>query len=261
VNARFRDWDEGTLDLAIERFTVGLDGDAEALLARRADPGELDELERAVAAVHLGLLADLEAPPASFVERLERQGREVVGRPDRTARPERGRERRRDLRAWTRTVAGAGWLVAAGLLLFFLLRGEGVEAPPARRAALIADASDLVRADWTVTDDPGAAGAGGDVVWSTARQEGYMRFEGLAPNDPARNQYQLWIFDPTRADWEARPVDGGVFDVPGGGEVVVPIDPKLAVGETALFAVTLEVPGGVVVSDRERLVLTASPSG
>ena len=86
-----------------------------------------------------------------------------------------------------------------------------------------------------------------------------MRFRGLAPNDPTERQYQLWIFDPSRSDWEAEPVDGGVFDVGAGGEVVVPIDAKLAVAETALFAVTLEVPGGVVVSDRERLVLTASP--
>ena len=85
-----------------------------------------------------------------------------------------------------------------------------------------------------------------------------MRFESLAPNDPETSQYQLWIFDPTRADWEARPVDGGVFDVPSSGEVCVPIDAKLAVRETALFAVTLEVPGGVVVSRRERLVLTAA---
>jgi anti-sigma-K factor RskA len=96
------------------------------------------------------------------------------------------------------------------------------------------------------------------VVWSSSQQEGYMRFENLAPNDPAKNQYQLWIFDPTRADWEAKPVDGGVFDVAPDGTSVVPIDPKLDVRETALFAVTLEVPGGVVVSEREHLVLTAA---
>ena len=86
-----------------------------------------------------------------------------------------------------------------------------------------------------------------------------MRFRGLAPNDSSESQYQLWIFDPTRADWEAKPVDGGVFDVPDTGEVVVPIDAKLAVAETALFAITIEVPGGVVVSERECPVLTASP--
>ncbi len=85
-----------------------------------------------------------------------------------------------------------------------------------------------------------------------------MVFTGLKPNDPKRQQFQLWIFDPTRADWEAKPVDGGVFDVSSDGEVVVPIDAKLNVRETALFAVTLEVPGGVVVSERERLVLTAA---
>ena len=85
-----------------------------------------------------------------------------------------------------------------------------------------------------------------------------MSFEDLAANDPAQNQYQLWIFDPTRADWEQKPVDGGVFDVAPDGTSIVRIDPKLPVRETALFAVTLEVPGGVVVSKRERLVLTAA---
>ncbi|MEL6545551.1 MAG: hypothetical protein AAFQ82_13050, partial [Myxococcota bacterium] len=57
---------------------------------------------------------------------------------------------------------------------------------------------------------------------------------------------------------EAHPVDGGVFDSDG-GEVLVPIDPRVPVGEATLFAITLEKPGGVVVSTRERLVLVAQP--
>lgn len=86
-----------------------------------------------------------------------------------------------------------------------------------------------------------------------------MRFEGLAHNDPSQFQYQLWIFDDSRDD--AHPVDGGVFDVPSSGEVLVPISAKLKVGKAKLFAVTVERPGGVVVSKRERIVLTASPPG
>lgn len=86
-----------------------------------------------------------------------------------------------------------------------------------------------------------------------------MIFRDLPHNDPRVNQYQLWIFDATRAEWEAKPVDGGVFDVVEGREVVVPIDAKLDVREPKLFAVTLEAPGGVVVSKREHLLATASP--
>jgi anti-sigma-K factor RskA len=85
-----------------------------------------------------------------------------------------------------------------------------------------------------------------------------MRFVGLAPNDPAKTQYQLWIFDRTRD--QAFPVDGGVFDVTASGEVIVPITAKLHVDDATLFAVTVERPGGVVVSRREHIVVTAARS-
>jgi hypothetical protein len=52
-----------------------------------------------------------------------------------------------------------------------------------------------------------------------------------------------------------RPIDGGVFDVPAGGEALIPVDPKLPVGEGVIFAVTKERPGGVVVSDRDIVFL------
>jgi len=83
-----------------------------------------------------------------------------------------------------------------------------------------------------------------------------MRFKGLAKNDPSRAQYQLWIFDKTRD--EKYPVDGGVFDVDSDtGDVVVPSRATLPVNAPVLFAVTLERPGGVVVSKREHIVVTA----
>lgn len=98
----------------------------------------------------------------------------------------------------------------------------------------------------------------GEVVWSDIRQEGYLRLKGLPINDPSRSQYQLWIFDPKR---DARfPVDGGVFDMTTGpnGETTVPIRARLQVDHATLFAVTEEVPGGVVVSDRSRLLAVAA---
>ena len=88
-----------------------------------------------------------------------------------------------------------------------------------------------------------------------------MRFRGLAANDPSKAQYQLWIFDAERP--EAYPVDGGVFDVPesAGGDVVVRIEPRLPISQATAFAITVEQPGGVVVSSRERLPLLAALPG
>lgn len=126
-----------------------------------------------------------------------------------------------------------------------------------RRDALVANAADLVTIPWTATEDPAAAaGVTGDVVWSDARNEGYMRIAGLAPNDAAVEQYQLWVFDADRDD--RYPVDGGVFDIPASApEVIIPITTKVRVAEATLFAVTVEQPGGVVVSSRERLPILA----
>lgn len=137
-----------------------------------------------------------------------------------------------------------------------------VPVPPSaarERQALVDTSKDVVVIPFKATDDPAAKGASGDVVFSPSEQRGYMRFVGLAPNDPKLTQYQLWIFDEERD--EKYPVDGGVFDIGEGGEVVVPITPRVRVGKAKLFAVTVEKPGGVVVSKRERIVTTAAVAG
>ena len=86
-----------------------------------------------------------------------------------------------------------------------------------------------------------------------------MRFAGLAKNDQAKSQYQLWIFD---ANQDARyPIDGGVFDVDTEtGDVIVPIQAKIRVMDPTMFAITVEKPGGVVVYDRQQLLLIAKPT-
>jgi hypothetical protein len=127
--------------------------------------------------------------------------------------------------------------------------------PREARAALLASATDVKTISWAATQDAAARGASGDVVWSESRQLGFMRIRGLLPNDPALAQYQLWIFDGQRDP--AHPVDGGVFDLRG-EDVVIPIHAAIRVFEPKLFAVIVEKPGGVVVSKRERIVLTAS---
>ncbi len=123
------------------------------------------------------------------------------------------------------------------------------------RASLISTAKDLIQVKWADGPTP-IPGAEGDVVWSPSQQAGFMRFRGLTVNVPTVQQYQLWIFDKNQS--EKTPVDGGVFDIPSDQEVIIPITAKLRVQDAYLFAITIEKPGGVVVSSREKLPLLAS---
>jgi hypothetical protein len=178
----------------------------------------------------------------------------------------RGRDRFR-YAGWIAAAACFGMAIAAWTLRPVAVAEKGVpsaspssEPPTAARAAMLARAADVVRADFTPATDPTGHGVSGDVVWSNAEQKGYMRFKGLAANDRSAATYQLWIFD-AKQD-EKFPIDGGIFDVDEAtGDVVVPITAKLRVQKPTLFAVTIEKPGGVVVSKRDRLVVTASVAG
>jgi hypothetical protein len=108
----------------------------------------------------------------------------------------------------------------------------------------------------THTNHPLAKESGGSLVWNSQRQEGYLEIQGLAEVDPGQGIYQLWIFDASRD--ERFPIDGGTFAVANSRiTTVVPIHPAIQVREPTLFAITLEPPGGVVVSDRKRILLTA----
>ncbi|MEM9058062.1 MAG: anti-sigma factor [Pseudomonadota bacterium] len=153
-----------------------------------------------------------------------------------------------------------GWAVAAALALALLVTfavdsGTSLPAPGDARVALLAEAGTETM-PWAPPSDPAYAGVTGDVVWNDARQEGYLRLVGMPVNDPGRSQYQLWVVDPDR---DERPVDGGVFDIPAGvGEVIVPIDVKLAVDAPDAFAITREQPGGVVVSAGPLLVVASA---
>ena len=166
-------------------------------------------------------------------------------------------------------VAWSGWIAAAAATIVAVV--GWMRTPPApvvvdvptptpsvaeQRAELLAQAKDVVTLSWKPTDDPHGKGVSGDIVWSPGLQRGFMRFRGLPRNEAGRSQYQLWIFDKPRGT--DHPVDGGVFDVATvDGEWIVPIDAKLKVFEPALFAVTEEPPGGVVVSKREHIVALA----
>ncbi len=155
--------------------------------------------------------------------------------------------------------------MAAGLLTYVLLGSPGLDGIKngSTPATLHEQFEQFVAAGhpvepWAPTNPEDAVSGG--VAWDDELNTGYMEISGLPTNDPKVEQYQLWIFrtgDPTS---EPHPVDGGVFDVTSGDQVIVPIDAKLNVGHASIFAITIEEPGGVVVSDRTRLPLLAKRS-
>jgi len=122
------------------------------------------------------------------------------------------------------------------------------------REQLLATARDVVQTTWTSPTDK--TKVLGDIVWSNERQQGYMRFRGLPPNDPNREAYQLWIADETQNP--KTPISGGVFDISSTGEVVVPIDAQITVKKPKAFNITKEKPGGVVVSHPSKVVAVAA---
>ena len=124
------------------------------------------------------------------------------------------------------------------------------------RDTLISKASDLVKSDFGGLENYGEMS--GTVVWSDELQEGYMSLTNLPANNPGTNQYQLWIVDPTR---DEKPVDGGVFNIPSGdGTTIIPIRNPLVITDPKAFVITLEQPGGVVVSKKEVVVALAKAS-
>ena len=165
-----------------------------------------------------------------------------------------------------------GWVAAAAAIAVAVMVSNPTEtARPQNREQLVAWIDQhpaAVQWDWApglVDPDEDATGL---VTFDPETQEGYMLIKGLEPNDPRFQQYQLWIWDQEREPDPANPaplaenvhpVDGGVFDVNGEGEAVIPIDAKLIVGKPYLFAITVERPGGVAKSGKEHVPLIAAP--
>jgi len=235
--------EERLLDLLASRATEGLDADAGEVLAAELEQQGLDPdgLDLAAAATSLVFLGPVEPLPAAVRARLEAQARSRVGDPDR-----RGRRRLAD---------GLGWLVAAAAFVLLLVemprRPDREPGLLAQRRALESAATDLVRAAFAPGGDPRFAAVAGDVIWSPAEQRGFLRLRGLPANDPGASQYQLWLVDPER---DEHPVDGGVFDATG-DETVAAVHATVPVGRPVAFAITLEKPGGVVVSRGPLLVV------
>ena len=282
--------DEAMLDLLIKQVTEGLSNAEQReldVLDSETASAYLRDFERAVAAVTLAGGAGAEPLPAELAQRIARQGAEQVAALSggnvrslnavRDTRPDRG--------------GAVGWWAAAACLVlavFGWLRAPAPETPtvsivtpppaltppapplplpppapapltPAEERQALLTSPTAIKAALNATKDPRAKGLSGDVVWDPVSQKGFLHFVGLASNDPRVSEYQIWIFDGTRD--QRYPVDGGVFDVPAGNdEIVIPIKAALGVSKAAAFAVTVEKPGGVVVSSRQHVVALGATS-
>lgn len=256
-------------ELLDDRAVFGLDSIEEADELKRllaaAGPDHEQTSDLVAAAVAAAELSIDQSPPHALRERVLRDPipSGAPTRPETITPPLEDSATDPGRMSW-KAVAMA---VAAGLLISLMI--NNLRPAPSlsdQRMALIESADDLTRVAWSPQEDAsltvGLEGdaAYGDVVWSDKSQSGYMRFRGLKPNDPTVEQYQLWIFDEARN--AEHPVDGGVFDLAAAdgneaGETVVPINTKLPITKATLFAITVEKPGGVVVSDRSRLPLLA----
>ena len=292
--------DEALVDLLIKQVTEGLSpAEQRALdvLDSAVARDHLRDFERAAAAVALAGSANAEPLPEALAQRVARQAEEhfaaitgAAAAADKGAGTSAG-DKVADLAA-ARSAAAArtppsaaprpaasrsgayGWLAAAACLVLAVLAwNRSPPAPPLavvvpppvevtppvpkpvvpptpeeERAALMAN-SESLKIAFGATKDPAAAGVSGDVVWDPVTQRGFIHLAGLAANDPKLRQYQLWIFD------------GGVFDVPSNAtEIVIPIHAALPVLSAKAFAVTVEKPGGVVVSGREHVVVLGAAS-
>jgi hypothetical protein len=270
--------DEAMLDLLVKQVTEGLSPEEQReldVLDNEVASAYARDLEHAAAAVSVAGTGQSEPMPPALRTRIEAQleaAMAVVAAPTRDPAAA-GRSSTAPLRAIRgaprpQPRSTAGWWAAAACLVLAVLgwlrapppvqRLGAAPTPAQQREALLAQPG-ILRIQLDTTAEPAAAGAKADVVWDPRTQQGVVRFVGLKPNDPAQHQYQLWIFDGDRD--QRYPVDGGVFNVPANAEqVVVPIHAELAIHAAKAFAVTIEKPGGVVVSGLEHVVAIGKTS-
>ena len=155
-----------------------------------------------------------------------------------------------------------GWIAACVALVFALvsINSKKTVEKPDNPVNLVELRTKLINQESTLQlkfSSPGDSEIQlGDVVWNSDKQEGYMKLSNIKVNDPSKSQYQLWIVDPKR---DSKPVDGGVFDLSDGKDIIVPIKATLPIDKPDAFVITEEKPGGVVVSDQKRIIAIAAP--
>lgn len=192
--------------------------------------------ELAAAAVHLAFSEPPEEIPTHLVEKLHLAA--IAFTPVSSLRSS---PRSTAWLTWT------GWVVAASLAAvlvytnwpkrepsFAELRHKVQNDPTAKAATFAGDKKNV----------------SGHIVWSDAKQEGYLEVRGLPPLDAAAGTYQLWIVDGGRST-DSFPVDGGVFQVNVDGTALVRIRAPIQVKSAAAFAITREEAGGVVKTNKQ----------
>jgi hypothetical protein len=292
--------DEALVDLLIKQVTEGLSSAEQReldVMDNATASAYLRDFERAAAALTLAAGGDGKPLPAELAQRIAAQAEQhfAAVSAGTVSSLDAARDRRTVVGAEARSAGPAsrsrsgvlGWFAAAACLVlavFGWMRSPApvetpavavlpppITTPPtltipppepatpaAERTAMLAHANS-VKGTLGATKDPAAKGVSGDFVWDPSTQKGFLHFVGLASNNPAVSQYQIWIFDGTRD--KRYPVDGGVFDVPANSdEVIIPINAALNVSKLAAFAVTVEKPGGVVVSSRQHVVVLGATS-
>jgi anti-sigma-K factor RskA len=265
--------EEMRLDLLIKKAVYGLT-DAEQRQLDELEGLPDDSFEMTAAAIHLAGIDQSEAMPAALQSKIiaaaanevfnDRAASEKNADDSSNYMPVTAFTPRRSFWDWFGWAVAAAACIVLGINIYTtrLRPGEIANVPPPTptpeqrlgqeqmREQLIQSAPDLVRVTMgagTVKDVKPA----GDVVWSDTKQTGYVRLIGLPKNDPSKQTYQLWIVAENQDP--KTPVDGGVFDVSSDGEVIIPINPKVKALNPKAFAITIEKPGGVVVSKQEKV--------
>lgn len=255
--------------LRLDRALVGLSADETQELAQLKDAQgsaqqgsieSLDELELLAA-----MIAQADVPqiglPTALREKIREQGGDLPGAGSAMTLRGDGPARRSPAPAnragqWFGVV---GWLAAAAAIAFaFWPSQELTPPPPPTLATQLAELKSAPGTQTIAWVDPTTNEPLGEIVWSDQQQIGYASFVNLPANDPAKNTYQVWMFDATRDD--KFPVDGGMFNISASQtdqSVILPLRPRVPVRDATLFAVTVEQPGGVVVSDRSQIVALA----
>lgn len=262
---------EKMLDLLCDKFVYGLsEEDARKLEELGFDPTEAESIEQTVAALSLAGIDTGTEMPESLKAKLVSDANRFFPSAEGESRPAPERQiiLDRGTRSWPNWLGWAAAAVASIALVISLVvprREYRVDVPPTpsleqrpdirqQRQQLMASAG-VVKAEWKGGNMTETSKVSGDVVWSDAEQAGYMRLSGLPMNDKSRETYQLWIYDETQD--KKTPIDGGVFDITSEGEVIIPIDAKLKARNPSTFAITVEKPGGVVVSKAEKVAALA----
>jgi anti-sigma-K factor RskA len=248
------------LELLADRATQGLSADERRELERliAENPGINPEvLELTAAALANATAGPVEPVPAGLRATLAAAAEQWIGQDTSVVAKIQPHAQRPKTAVWS------GWLVAAACLALAAVAWWPRLPKPdmaAQRLAMMGQprSTTMPLAPFVMGDahePPEVLGVTGDVVWNESAQRGFIRLAGLPPKDPAKEQYQIWLVDDRGMNFR---INGGVFDSTSAQEMIVPITPDLHTRGVKAVAVTIEPPGGVVVSDMKRRVVIAT---